>query len=722
MMQSKAGCLLALLALCCCLAARARGTVPTFTRTINGKTFTFAGRDPAKAGTTVIPTVLVPIRLTFAAKTAALDAAGDVSHLLKSPLFAKYDFRAGEKMEYGDALLDATFPGASKGHTLLGVPHVVPITINVPADRGYLLLAGRSGRSFGVVDSEYVEKQLFQKMPSTHGKLVIAVAHNATFYALSDATVCCTWGTHGVDPVTGNSFVLGSYLHDAPAIVAEQDIQPLTAQLAEFFYDPLHDPHAYFYTKGAPGNYFSAWERPVSGGGCGGSGVGSNYFLLEPTDTNLKNNFPSSTPYVARTEGFDYHLQNVALLNWYLAGSGDSGPYTFPDPRALDGPAKPCERSARLAARGKATAATPAERNASRYGHWLIGYWTGSRFSDGKPFPIREVPPQWDVILVAFAPPAEGAPEGTMRFVPPKGITPGEMKKGIAYLQSRGKKVMISLGGGGRYFKLDAAKDIPNFVSSVAGIVKEYGFDGVDIDFESPSLELVAGDTDFKNPRTPSVVNLIAGLRELHRQFGPDFMISLVPEGTQISAGLVSYGGQFGSYLPLVYALRDILSFVDVQEYNTPPLEGLDGNIYQTHTVDYDVAMTELLLHGFDVTGNPAAFFPPLAADKIAVGFLVQYDKPELVSRTMQYLITGKRSHGVSYRLREQRGYPAMIGAMFWTIDADRKEQYRYSNVIGPQLHGYSKANGKGLANPPFRHSGASRPAEATTESLGDRK
>ncbi|MGH8146254.1 MAG: glycosyl hydrolase family 18 protein [Rhodanobacteraceae bacterium] len=692
-MQLKAGYLLAFLVLsCCCLAARARGTVPTFTRMVSGQTLTFAGQDPAKAGTTVIPTVLVPIRLTFAGKTTALDAAGDVPRLLKSPLFAKYDFGTGEKTQYGDALLDATFAGAKKGHTLLGTPHVEPVTINVPAGRGYLLHAGRSGRSFAVVDSEYVEQQLFRKIPNARGKLVIAVAHDTAFYALGDATVCCTWGTHGVDPTTGNSFVLGSYLHDAPAIVAERDIQPLTQQLAEFLYDPLHDPGNYFYKKGAPGNFFTPWKRPVGDGRCG-AGVGTDYFLLEPTDTSLKNNFPSSTPYIARTQGADYHLQNVALLNWYLGDHAKAGPYSFPNRHALKEPAKPCQRRTARAGGEQKVAVTPVAHDGIPNGHWLIGYWTGSRFRDGKPFPIRDVPPQWDVILVAFAPPAEDAPEGTMRFTPPQGITPDELKLGIAYLRSRGKKVMISLGGGGKYFKLDAAKDIPNFVSSVAGIVKQYGFDGVDIDFESPSLELVPGDTDFKKPVTPSVVNLIAGLRELHKQFGPGFMISLVPEGTQISAGLVSYGGQFGSYLPLVYALRDILSFVDVQEYNTPPLEGLDGNIYQTHTADYDVAMSELLLHGFDVAGDPDAFFPPLPADKIAVGFLVRYDKPGLVSQTMQYLVTGEKPPGVSYKLRQPRGYPAMLGAMFWTIDADRNEQYRYSNLIGPQLHRYPKAN-----------------------------
>jgi hypothetical protein len=30
-----------------------------------------------------------------------------------------------------------------------------------------------------------------------------------------------------------------------------------------------------------------------------------------------------------------------------------------------------------------------------------------------------------------------------------------------------------------------------------------------------------------------------------------------------------------------------------------------------------------------------------------------------------------------------------MIGAMFWTIDADRRANYNFSNVVGPQLHGF---------------------------------
>ena len=238
----------------------------------------------------------------------------------------------------------------------------------------------------------------------------------------------------------------------------------------------------------------------------------------------------------------------------------------------------------------------------------MIGYWTGSRFGGGAAFPLRDVSPQWDIAIVAFAPPDPNAPEGTMSFSPPVGISPDQLKGDIAYLKGQGKKVMLSLGGGGKYFKLDDTKDIPNFVSSLTSIISDYGFDGVDIDFESPSLALAPGDSDFKHPTTPSVVNLIVGLRQLRDHFGPTFMISLVPEGTQIPGGYPSYGGQFGSYLPLIVGLRDILSFVDVQDYNTPPLQGLDGEIYQSHSIDYHAAMTELLLRGFNVGGIRSSF------------------------------------------------------------------------------------------------------------------
>jgi chitinase len=280
-----------------------------------------------------------------------------------------------------------------------------------------------------------------------------------------------------------------------------------------------------------------------------------------------------------------------------------------------------------------------------------------------------------------------------MQFRTPAGLDTEQFKSDIAYLKSQGKKVMISLGGGGQHFTLADPGRVPNFVSSVARIVTEYAFDGIDIDFESPSLSIDPGDTDFKNPKTPSIVNLISAMRQLSERFGPNFMISLVPEGTQIPSGYPSYGGQFGSYLAIAYAIRDILSFMDVQSYNTPPLQGLDGEIYQPGTVDYHAAMTELLLHGFNVGGDSKHFFPPMPANKVAVGFLTGDTTPTIVSEAMDYIITGKAPAAIKYKLRNPKGYPGMVGAMFWTIDSDRRRNYDFSNVIGPQLHSYPNEN-----------------------------
>jgi len=687
-------------------AALGQGTVPTFTQTVGESTFNLAGRDPAQAGTTTIPTVLVPIALSFESKKVSgkpfvIDAAPDHPRILSSPVFSRIAFGPAGTTQYADALLRTTFPKSQDWHTLLAKPEVKPVKITIPVGSGYVLTSKKEGGAVAIVDIEFLQKELFKQLPKQDGKLIIAITPNTTFYAMGDATICCSWGTHGVDRATGNSFVLASYLRNAPSVVTDKDIQPLTQQIAEFVNDPLFDPLAAheLYDKhqpasSAPGNPVN-WMQPMEGGRCGGVRVGSTYFQLQPTDTNAKNNFPASKPFIATEKGTTWHLQNVALLPWYLSASGAnpatdglSATYSFPDSSALAEPAKPCPaRNAGFTASPKPTA-EPIALTQSPNGHKLIGYWSGYGAA-GSTFPLRDVSPQWDDILVAFATPDHNAPEGTMQFHTPRGLDTAEFKADIAWLKSQGKKVMISLGGGGQHFTLADPARVPNYVSSVTKIVEDYGFDGIDIDFESPSLSIDPGDTDFKHPTTPSIVNLISALRQLHDHFGPNFMISVVPEGTQIPSGYPSYGGQFGSYLAITYAIKDILSFIDVQDYNTPPLEGLDGEIYQPGTVDYHAAMTELLLHGFNVGGDPAHYFPPMPANQVAVGFLTGDTTPKIVSDAMDYIITGKAPAGTTYKLRNPTGYPAMIGAMFWTIDADRRANYNYSNTVGPQLHSY---------------------------------
>jgi chitinase len=674
----------------------AQGTAPTFRKVIGEASYTLFGNDPARGSTTTIPTLLVPVTLSFETKNISghaflMEALPDVPRVLHSPIFASFEFPSGGKTQYADAMLRSTFPSTGDWHTLLGNPEVKPVKITIPAGYGYILTSAKTGGAIAVVDIEFVQKELFRQIPRQEGRLVIAVTHNTTYYAEGDATLCCSWGMHGVDSATGTSFVIGSYLERTPAVVEEHDTQPLTQQLGEFINDPLHDPLLHGRNVKMPGNTVPSWRRPGQTS-CGGAGVASAYFLLEPTDTNLKNNIPASKPFIMEAAQGAYHLQNVALLPWYTGSFEDRrAAFSFPDPQALTEPAAPCPgRGGRSASAqsppAPSVAAAPASGEPN--GHQLIGYWVGYAAA-GSMFSVRDVSPQWDVIIVAFATPDRNAAEGTMQFHTPAGMSTQQFKADIAYMKSRGKKVMISLGGGGQHFTLADPKRVPAFVSSVANIVAEYGFDGIDIDFESPSLSIDPGDTDFKHPTTPSIVNLIAALRQLRNHLGPAFMISLVPEGTQVPSGYPSYGGQFGSYLPIIYAIRDILSFVDVQDYNTPPLEGLDGEIYQPGSLDYHAAMTELLLHGFNVGGDRARFFPPVPAEKVAVGFLTGDTNPTIVRQAMDYIITGKAPAGTTYRLRKSSGYARMIGAMFWTIDADRRENYSFSNQVGPLLHGY---------------------------------
>lgn len=674
------------------LAVHAQGAVPVFVATSGGHRYTFAGESPAKGGTTRIPTVLVPITLSFSGRgdkaSTVFPATGDVRAVLHSPLFVKSHYSSSSDTQFADALMRATVPHPSSWHTILNQPKIVPIRVNVPPSDGYTLYSRRTGRRMAVVDLKFVARALFQKLPAEHGRLVIAFTHDVTYYADHDATICCTWGMHGVDPATGNSFVLSTYLHHAPSIVVDRDIQPLTQQVAEFFYDPEHDPFYPGPFKSEPGNHFPAWRRP-STGRCGGQGVGSNYFQLEPTDTNLKNDIPASTAFDLRVGNRSYHVENVALLSWYAHSEKAGSPFSFPNSAALTEPASACTFHRNRAARTPLPVASsfPSAVKAGHSSHWLIGYWV-PRASNGKLLPLRDVSPQWNVVIVSFASPASHSPEGEFHFNVPRGVSAAQFKSEIATLKHRGQKVMISLGGGGQFVRLGNPSAVQRFVQSVEQIVTRWGFQGVDIDFETPSLKIAAGDENFRHPVTPSIVHLIQALRMLREHFGAKFMISLVPEGPQIPVGFRTYGGQFGSYLPLIHGLRNILTFVDVQDYNAPPVEGLDGEIYQAHTVGYYAAMTELLLHGFPVAGNPKEHFRGLPAHKVAIGYLVNYAIPAKVSESLHFIISGRAPAGTRYHLVRSGGYPHFLGAMFWNIDEDWVDHYKYSSLVGPQLHG----------------------------------
>lgn len=178
-----------------------------FTHTEGQSQYSLAEHDPSLGGVTTIPTVLVPITLSFdtkniAGKHVVLDARPELSRVLHSPVFSKFAFSSTESTQYADAMLRATFPARKDWHILLGQPEMRPIEITVRVGYGYILNSKKGGLNFAVVYIEFLQEELFKKIPRQVRKLLIALAENTTYYSDGDTTEHSSWGTHGVDSST----------------------------------------------------------------------------------------------------------------------------------------------------------------------------------------------------------------------------------------------------------------------------------------------------------------------------------------------------------------------------------------------------------------------------------------------------------------------------------------------------------------------------------------
>lgn len=187
--------------------------------------------------------------------------------------------------------------------------------------------------------------------------------------------------------------------------------------------------------------------------------------------------------------------------------------------------------------------------------HKLVGYW--HNFDNGSSnIRLREVSSDFDVIQVAFAEPTGGSTSGDMVFQP-YNASVSEFQADIRHLQGQGKKVLISVGGANGTVDLSSEQARQNFVRTMKGIIDTYGFNGLDIDLEGSSLSLNGGDTDFRNPTTPKIVNLISAVKDILNSYSSDFMLTMAPETAYVQGGYVAYGGPWGAYLPVIYALRE---------------------------------------------------------------------------------------------------------------------------------------------------------------------
>ncbi|MGW4526695.1 chitinase [Amycolatopsis sp. NPDC004378] len=332
--------------------------------------------------------------------------------------------------------------------------------------------------------------------------------------------------------------------------------------------------------------------------------------------------------------------------------------------------------------------------------HALIGYQHAS-FANGSGYiRMADVPAAWDIIDLAFGEPTS-VTSGDIRFNRcsatecPNVESDADFVAAIKAKQAQGKKVLISIGGQNGQVQLTTTAARDKFVSSVSAIIDKWGLDGLDVDFEGHSLSLNAGDNDFRNPTTPVIVNLISALKSLKAKYGSGFVLTMAPETFFVQVGYQFYGGtsagdaRTGAYLPVIHALRDSLTVLHVQDYNSGPVMGLDNQYHTMGGADFHIAMTDMLKAGFTVA-NTGQFFPGLRPDQIAIGLPAAvsagngYTSPADVQTAVNCLVKG--SGCGSYTLRGGTS-SALRGLMTWSINWDRYYNWEFQNSHEPFLN-----------------------------------
>ncbi|KAH7107430.1 glycoside hydrolase superfamily [Auriculariales sp. MPI-PUGE-AT-0066] len=314
---------------------------------------------------------------------------------------------------------------------------------------------------------------------------------------------------------------------------------------------------------------------------------------------------------------------------------------------------------------------------------------------------LQDVSDDWDVINLSFGEP-DTPTSGNIQFelCPvaecPNVESEADFVAAIDAKVAKGKLVQLSIGGEKGQVRLETEAARDKFIESVSAICDRYHLTGLDVDFEGQSISLDAGDNDFTAPTTPVIVNLIAALKALKAKY-PHFTLTMAPETFFVQLGATFYGsGDFGgqdpragSFLPVIHAMRDDLTILHTQNYNSGPINGLDGKAWVMGSSDFHVAMADLLLKGFNVGGKADKPFPPLRPDQVGIGAPSSqgagngFLEPTDVQAAVDCLTKGS-SCG---EYKPSATYPDMRGVMTWSINWDNFFDNAFSKSLGPYLH-----------------------------------
>jgi chitinase len=312
--------------------------------------------------------------------------------------------------------------------------------------------------------------------------------------------------------------------------------------------------------------------------------------------------------------------------------------------------------------------------------HALVGYWHNFTNPSGPTIPISQVSNDFDVIVVAFG---DDAGNGNVSFtVDPGAGSEAQFIADVAAARSRGKKVVLSLGGQNGTVTLNNSTQVANFVDSMEDLIRYYGFDGVDIDLESG-----AGVSHG----APVQTNLVTAIKQLNTRIGPSFYLSMAPEHPYVQGGFAAYSGIWGAYLPIIDGLRQELDLIHVQYYNNGALYSpYSQNGLAEGSVDMLVGASLMLIEGFRTNNNTGVVFNGLRPDQVAFGLPSgpsSANSGQASSATIANALnclTRLQSCGT---IRPQQAYPTFRGVMTWSINWDRRDGFNFSRPVRATLN-----------------------------------
>lgn len=289
--------------------------------------------------------------------------------------------------------------------------------------------------------------------------------------------------------------------------------------------------------------------------------------------------------------------------------------------------------------------------------HAVTGYW--QNFNNGATVQkISDVPAQYDIIAVAFADATTtpGAVSFSLDSAGLGGYTVDQFKADIKAKQATGKSVILSVGGERGTVSVNDSASAANFATSLYTLMQQYGFDGVDIDLE--------------NGIDPTYMS--QALRSLSQKAGGNLVLTMAPQTLDMQS--TSAG-----YFQTALNVKDILTVVNMQYYNSGSMLGCDGKVYAQGTVDFLTALACIQLEG-GLDPSQVGLGLPASTRGAGSGHV----DPSVVNAALDCLTKGTACGS----FKPTRTYPGLRGAMTWSTNWDAANGNAWSNAVGPHVHG----------------------------------